>query len=118
MKIEIIGSGNMGRSLGILLAEQGHQVFFGGRTAAKGQAVANFAKRSTQGGTNDEVATIGDVLLYAVRGVAPAEVFTSIEVLAGKILIDCNNFEIPEGFDFPQMAKPRTRLCDQKTIRL
>jgi predicted dinucleotide-binding enzyme len=27
MKIGIIGSGNMGRSLGILWAEQGHQVF-------------------------------------------------------------------------------------------
>ena len=29
MKIGIIGSGNMGRSLGILWAELGHQVFFG-----------------------------------------------------------------------------------------
>jgi hypothetical protein len=29
----------MGRSLGILWAEQGHQVFFGSRDAAKGQAV-------------------------------------------------------------------------------
>jgi len=27
MKIGIIGSGNMGRSLGILWAEQGHEVF-------------------------------------------------------------------------------------------
>ena len=30
MKIGILGSGNMGRSLGILWAEQGHEVFFGG----------------------------------------------------------------------------------------
>jgi predicted dinucleotide-binding enzyme len=29
MKIGIIGSENMGRSLGILWAEQGHEVFFG-----------------------------------------------------------------------------------------
>ena len=40
MKIGIIGSGNMGRSLGILWAEQGHEVFFGARTAEKGQEVA------------------------------------------------------------------------------
>jgi 8-hydroxy-5-deazaflavin:NADPH oxidoreductase len=33
MKIAIVGSGNMGRSLGILWAEQGHQVFFGSRDA-------------------------------------------------------------------------------------
>ena len=80
MKIGIIGSGNMGRSLGILWAEQGHQVFFGGRTAEKGQAVAELAQHNTQGGTNDEAASFGDVLLYTVRGVHPAEVFTSTEV--------------------------------------
>ena len=35
MKIGILGSGNMGRSLGILWAEQGHEVFFCARTAEK-----------------------------------------------------------------------------------
>ena len=105
MKIGIIGSGNMGRSLGILWAEQGHQVFFGARTAEKGKAVAEFAKLGTQGGTNDEAAMFGDVLLYSVRGVNPAEVFTSTEVLTGKILIDPNNFEIPEDFKYQPIIK-------------
>ncbi len=100
MKIGIIGSGNMGRSLGLLWAEQGHEVFFGARTKEKGQAVAKFAELGTQGGTNDEATIFGDVLLYTARGVNPAEVLTSVEVLAGKILIDCNNFDIPEGFEF------------------
>ena len=54
MKIGIIGSGNMGRGLGILWAEQGHEVFFGARTAEKGKAVADSAGQGTQGGTNDE----------------------------------------------------------------
>lgn len=31
MKIGTIGTGNMARSLGILWAEKGHQVFFGSR---------------------------------------------------------------------------------------
>lgn len=44
MKIGIIGSGNMGRSLGLLWAEQGHQVFFGARTAEQGRSVAEFAR--------------------------------------------------------------------------
>ncbi|MEJ6481937.1 NAD(P)-binding domain-containing protein [Nostoc punctiforme UO1] len=35
MKIEIIGSGNMERSLGILWTEQGHEVFFGSHDAEK-----------------------------------------------------------------------------------
>jgi 8-hydroxy-5-deazaflavin:NADPH oxidoreductase len=105
MKIGIIGSGNMGRSLGILWAEQGHQVFFGARTAAKGEAVAELAGQGTQGGTNDEAAAFGDVLLYSVRGVHPAEVLTSTEVLTGKILIDPNNSTIPEGFAYEPIAK-------------
>lgn len=105
MKIGIIGSGNMGRSLGILWAEQGHQVFFGARTAEKGKAVAEFAGHDSQGGTNDESAIFGDVLLYTIRGVHPAEVFTSTEILTGKILIDPNNFDIPEDFNYPPIVK-------------
>jgi 8-hydroxy-5-deazaflavin:NADPH oxidoreductase len=105
MKIGIIGSGNMGRSLGMLWAEQGHEIFFGARTAEKGQSVAAFVDRGTQGGTNDEAATFGDVLLYTIRGVNPAQVLTTVEVLSGKILIDCNNFEIPEGFAYPPIVQ-------------
>ena len=100
MKIGIIGSGNMGRSLGILWAEQGHQVLFGSRSAEKGKATAELAGYQAQGGTNDEAATFADVLLYTVRGIHPVEVFTSTEILTNKILIDLNNFEIPQDFAY------------------
>lgn len=105
MKIGIIGSGNMGRSLGILWAEQGHEVFFGARTAEKGQQVAAIAGHKTQGGSNDEAAAFGAVLLYTVRGVNPAEVFSSLDSLDDKILIDCNNQEIPENFNYPAVTR-------------
>jgi 8-hydroxy-5-deazaflavin:NADPH oxidoreductase len=105
MKIGIIGSGNMGRSLSILWAEQGHQVFFGARTVEKGKAVADLAGYDTQGGTNDEAATFGDVLLYTARGIHPADVLTSTETLTGKILIDPNNSEIPEDFNYLPIVK-------------
>ena len=105
MKIGIIGSGNMGRSLGILWAEQGHEVFFGSRTVEKGRDTAAFAGRGTQGGTNDQAAGFGEVLLYTVRGIHPAKVLMSTEVLTGKVLIDCNNFDIPEGFAYEPIVK-------------
>ena len=105
MKIGIIGSGNMGRSLGILWAEQGHEVFFGARTTEKGREVAANAGHKTQGGSNDEAAAFGEVLLYTVRGVNPAEVFSLIDILDGKILIDCNNQEIPENFAYPAITR-------------
>jgi 8-hydroxy-5-deazaflavin:NADPH oxidoreductase len=105
MKIGIIGSGNMGRSLGILWAEQGHQVYFGARTIEQGRAVAAAAGMATQGGTNDEAAAFGDVLLYSARGVDPAQVLTSTAVLTDKILIDPNNSHIPEGFAYEPIVK-------------
>jgi 8-hydroxy-5-deazaflavin:NADPH oxidoreductase len=105
MKIGIIGSGNMGRSLGLLWAEQGHEVFFGARTAEKGQSIAKFAQHGTKGGTNNEAAAFGDVLLYSARGSDPAQVLTSTAILTDKILIDLNNSAIPEGFAYEPIAK-------------
>lgn len=100
MKIGIIGSGNMGRSLGILWAEQGHEVFFGSREAAKGRAVSEAAKHATQGGTNDEAAAFAEVLLWTARGVLPSQLLSKPEALNGKIIIDCNNWDIPEEFEY------------------
>ena len=105
MKIGILGSGNMGRSLGALWAEQGHEVFFGSRLAEKGQHVATQVGHGTRGGTNDEAAAFGDVLLYTARGVNPAAMLSTLAVLDGKVLIDCNNFDIPEGFAYEPIPK-------------
>lgn len=105
MKIGIIGTGNMGRSLGILWAEQGHEVFFGARTTEKGQDLAASAGHKIQGGSNDEAAAFGAVLLYTVRGVNPSEVLSSVSILDDKILIDCNNQEIPENFAYPTIIR-------------
>lgn len=105
MKIGIIGSGNMGRSLGVLWAEQGHQVYFGSRDAEKGKAVAEFALLETQGGTNDEAAAFADVILWTARGIMPKELLSNAEVLNGKIIIDCNNQDIPSEFAYPAIEE-------------
>ncbi len=105
MKIGIIGSGNMGRSLGILWAQQGHHVFFGSRDAEKGKSVAEFAALGTQGGTNDEAAAFADVILWTARGILPKHLLSNPEVLNGKIIIDCNNQDIPEGFAYPAIEE-------------
>ena len=114
MKIGIIGSGNMGRSLGILWAEQGHEVFFGARTPEKGRDISAVAGHKTQGGSNEEAAAFGTVLLYNVRGLNPAEVFSSVSVLDDKILIDCNNQEIPKNFEYPAITRSLAeKLADE-----
>lgn len=103
MKIGVIGTGNIGRSLGILWAEQGHDIFFGSNEIERAQAAARLVKSDNQSrmigtGTNDEAARFGDVLLYTVRGVPPEQVLSDISVLKDKILIDPSNTNIPEGF--------------------
>lgn len=103
MKIGLIGSGNMSRSLGILWADRGHEVFFGSRDSQKSKSIAELASHKAKGGTNQEAAAFGEVIFYSIRGVMPSELFSDTEVLSGKVILDCNNREIPEGFAFDAM---------------
>lgn len=93
MKIGVIGSGNMGRSMGVALAHQGHTVLFGARRAEQAEQGASLAGGTAQSGSNDEAASFGDVLLWTVREVDPTLVLADASVLDGKILIDLNNNE-------------------------
>lgn len=100
MRIGIIGTGNMGRSLGILWAEQGHDVFFGARDAGKAEAAAQIAGRGARHGTNDEAAAFGEAVFYSARGIHPGEVLADVRALDGKTVIDSNNGPIPDGFAY------------------
>ncbi|MEW6733159.1 MAG: NAD(P)-binding domain-containing protein [Acidobacteriota bacterium] len=100
MKIGIIGTGNMGRSLGLRWAHNGHSVFFGSRDRSKAEAVAADAGSSTQAGDFDAAAAYGEVILYTVREPLPSSLLRQPQALAGKVVIDCNNSDIPDDFDF------------------
>lgn len=93
MKIGIIGTGNMGRSLGILLAQLGHSVLFGARDRAKAEAAAQLAGHNARSGTNDEAAHFGEVLLWSVRGAPASAIVSDLGAVRGKTVIDLNNNE-------------------------
>jgi hypothetical protein len=97
MKIGIIGSGNMGRSIGVRLAEGGHAVAFGGRDAAQAAAAAARAGHSATAGSNDEAAAFGQVVIWTTRVVDAAEVLDRPEALAGKVVIDLNNRDFQDS---------------------
>jgi predicted dinucleotide-binding enzyme len=90
MKIGIVGTGNMGRTLGLRWARAGHDVAFGSRDPVKAAAIAGEAE-SARAGDVDAAAGFGDVILYTVRGVLPSKLLRDPAALAGKIVIDCNN---------------------------
>lgn len=104
MKIGIIGSGNMGRSIGFNLAGKGHEVFFGHRrpeAAASIKQTAQSLNLSVQTGTNEEAALHADVAVYCIRNVLPSSIMDKSQ-WRGKILIDINNrFNADEASQLP-----------------
>ena len=90
MKIGIIGSGNMGRAIGVRLAELGHLVFLGARRPEQAAAAAVLAGGAPYG-NNDEAARFGEVLVWTMRNTDPASVLSEPSLLNGKVVLDLNN---------------------------
>lgn len=100
MKIAIIGTGNIGSSLGKQWGSRGHQIMFGVRNPEDGQAVASSIAPNATVGTVPEAAAFGEVVVLAVPGAAAAEAVRAAGSLAGKVVIDCTNavtWRTPEG---------------------
>jgi 8-hydroxy-5-deazaflavin:NADPH oxidoreductase len=77
MKIGIIGSGNVGSALALLLRDAGHDVMFGSRTGAH---------------SSTEAAMHGVVVILALPYSATVDALPPLaEPLAGKIVIDATN---------------------------
>ena len=83
MKIAIIGSGNVGTSLGDGWSAKGHEVVYGSRSpkiAAKGRRFASIP----------EAIAASEIVVLAVPYQAVQEV-ASAHSLVGKVVIDCTN---------------------------
>jgi 8-hydroxy-5-deazaflavin:NADPH oxidoreductase len=97
MKIGVIGSGNMGRALGVRLAKLGHSVMFGARRAGQAAAAAALAGPDGKTGSTDEAARFGEILVWTMREPEPAAVLADPTLLDGKIVIDLNNRHYEEA---------------------
>lgn len=91
MKIGIIGTGNMGRAIGLRFARLGHEVVFGARTPADAEAVAAKAGAPSRAASNDDAARDGEVLVWTMRDTDPSAVLRDPSVLSGKVVINVNN---------------------------
>lgn len=92
MRIAVIGTGRMGKVLGQIWAENGHEVMFGSRDAQHGEAVAEEVGNGARGGGIEDSAEFCQVALLAI----PWYAFTDIERIVSdrldqKIVIDCIN---------------------------
>lgn len=89
MKIGIIGSGNIGGTLGKHWAKAGHQVMFSSRHLEELEPMAK--QLNAQVGTIEEAAAFGDVILLAIPFGKIPEVAQQVGTLHDKILIDATN---------------------------
>jgi NADPH-dependent F420 reductase len=99
MKIAVIGTGSVGKTLGTRWALQGHDVIFGSRDPERSKVTALLTRageRATAASIPDAVAPAEIVVLATPWGAAQ-EVAGLIDDWNGKVLIDCTN-PIAPGF--------------------
>jgi predicted dinucleotide-binding enzyme len=92
LKIGIIGSGNVGGTLGTLWAKAGHEVMFSSLDIEHDRKLAATVGSGAKAGTPREAAAFGEVLFFAVPYTAlPGLGRDLASELKGKIVIDASN---------------------------
>tara|TARA_B100000123_G_scaffold128837_1_gene94974 strand:- start:346 stop:981 length:636 start_codon:yes stop_codon:yes gene_type:complete len=98
MNVSVLGgTGEQGRGLAQRLAWAGQSVMIGSRSADRAQSIAAEIGSGVAGGSNEDAARFGDIVIVAVPWDGHRELLESLAYdLAGKIVVDCVN---PLGFD-------------------
>jgi len=95
MEIGILGTGNVGQTIGSKLIHLGHSVMLGSRDAAKPRAIAwaNDEGPHALNGTFRNAAEFGEIIFNCTLGAASLDALrqAGAENLNGKILIDVSN---------------------------
>lgn len=95
MRIAVLGTGTVGRTLGSALLRNGHEVRMGSRTAggAAARAWAEAIVGPATEGTFADAAGFGELVFNATAGSHAVEVLEAAgaEQLAGKVVIDVSN---------------------------
>ncbi|MBV8553728.1 MAG: NADPH-dependent F420 reductase [Acidobacteriaceae bacterium] len=98
MKIGVIGSGNVGGTLGSRWAQAGHTVVFSSRDPASEEMKKLLARAGggARAASVAETAAASDVLLLATPWPANKEALASAGNMGGKVLIDATNPLLPD----------------------
>ena len=92
LRIGIIGSGNIGRSIGLRWAEAGHSILFSSRNPDQLGDLVDQAGSNARAGYPADAAAYGEVVLIAVPyGATPQVGRDFSSAMQDKIVIDCGN---------------------------
>ena len=115
MKIGILGTGMVGKTIASKLVELGHEVRMGSRAAGNENAVA-WATEAGEGaseGAFADAAGFGEIVFNCTAGVASLDALKAAgdTNLAGKLLIDVAN-----TLDFSQGMPPSLSVCNTDSL--
>ena len=92
MRIAIIGAGNVGGALGTAFRAVGHDVVFGVRDPASDKTRAAVAAATgSRAATPEEAVEGADLIVFALRWDAVAEMVALLPALDGRVVIDAMN---------------------------
>lgn len=115
MRIAVLGTGVVGRTIGTKLVGLGHDVRMGSRTADNERAAAwaRDAGPNASHGTHRDAAAFGEAVFNCTTGSGSLEALEEAgrENLAGKILIDVAN-----PLDFSQGMPPCLTVCNTDSL--
>ena len=95
MRIGIVGTGNIGLSLGKIWAQNGQEIFFGSRDPVGVVRLADKIGLPVKTGTYFEAAEFGEAVVLAIPWSSVEETIKILGDLNGKIIIDCTNAVAP-----------------------
>ncbi len=115
MRIGILGTGVVGKTLGTRLAKLGHEVRMGSRTGGgeKGRAwVKEIGSKSSEG-TYADAAAHAEMVFNCTPGMVSLEVLKAAgaQNLQGKVLVDVSN-----PLDFSKGMPPTLAVCNTDSI--
>ncbi|MDN4165904.1 NAD(P)-binding domain-containing protein [Cytophagales bacterium LB-30] len=114
-KIAVLGTGNVGDTIGSKLLEVGHTVMMGSRTADNEKAKAFVAKHNgkASAGTFADAAAFGEIIFNCTAGVGSIEALTLAgeKNLNGKIIVDIAN-----PLDFSKGMPPTLAICNTHSL--
>jgi 8-hydroxy-5-deazaflavin:NADPH oxidoreductase len=115
MKIGILGTGIVGRTLGSALVEAGHEVCMGGRTRNHPKATewSRGAGDGASSGSFADAASFGEIVFNCTAGQASLQAIEQAGTrnLDGKILIDVAN-----PLDFSRGMPPTLTVCNTDSL--
>jgi predicted dinucleotide-binding enzyme len=113
--IAVLGTGNVGDTIGSKLIEVGHSVKMGSRTTDNIKANAFVAKHkeNASAGTFEEAAAFGEIIFNCTAGVAALDalLLAGEKNLNGKIIVDLAN-----PLDFSKGMPPSLAICNTNSL--